>query len=117
VELAFYIDDSSDGPQREIVVAGAAFGSPEKWFNVERYWNRELARRGIESFHATECESLRDQFRKFRIEGDPILARQNADQIRLDLINIANSSGLIYAAAGIRRTTGRPPYRRRSIGI
>lgn len=103
MELAFYIDDSSDGPHQEIVVAGAAFGSPEKWFDVERYWNRELARHDIASFHATECERLRDQFSKFRIEGDPILARQNADQIRLDLISIANAGRLIYAAVGIRR--------------
>lgn len=103
MELAIFMDDSSDARHQEIVVAGAAFGLPEKWFDVERFWNRELKRIGLESFHATECESLRDQFKKFRVEGDPASARRRADQVRLDLIDIANAGGIVYAAVGIRR--------------
>jgi hypothetical protein len=53
MELAVYMDDTSDRLHEEIVVASGAFGLPEKWFDVERS--------GIESCTSTVCQTFTRQ--------------------------------------------------------
>jgi len=64
-----YVDDSSDEKQEFVMVAGALMATPEQWRSVNRGWLKALKSYGISYFRASEYNSLRGEFSRFR---DPV---------------------------------------------
>lgn len=92
-----YIDDSADGRQELVMVAGALIGTHQQWMKLRRKWKKRLKADGLEYFRSTEYRSLRGQFQKF---CDPIRypkpkGSEAAAALRNDLDEIIRTSGVM----------------------
>lgn len=55
--LAAYFDESSDGLQKNMFLAGGCVGSLDKWLDLETKWLSQLKDSGIDEFHGHDMTS------------------------------------------------------------
>lgn len=95
--LGCYIDDSADHGRKTVLSIGGFVGEPEKWFDVERHWDRALKHAGVDYFRTYDCVNLQGEFQKKLVDVHGLTtARVIADALLEDLRQIAATSD-IYA--------------------
>jgi len=92
-----YIDDSADHGRKTVFSVGGFVGDSEKWFDVERHWERALKQAGVDYFRTYDCVNLQGEFQKKLVDVHGLTtARVIADALLKDLKQIVATSD-IYA--------------------
>ena len=80
--LAAYFDESFDGKQEKLFVAGGCLGRNAAWLHIETRWQALLREYRLDYYHAVECEHGREQFEKFRTRHNGNLTSQDRQRLR-----------------------------------
>ena len=88
-----YLDESADAKKERIFVIAGWLGSVETWEQFIPKWHDRISREGLRSFHMTDCEARRQEFKGWSVE------RKN--DLVVDLINIINATEITGFASGV----------------
>jgi hypothetical protein len=90
-----YLDDSADATQSEVFVAAGFFCVDPEWKRLRREWRKILKPHGITYYRTTDWRNLKGDFAKLKEKWGDTRARQIADHIRKQLINVMDGSALL----------------------
>ncbi len=90
-----YLDESADpkpvtGMHRGFFAVGGILGNSVATFELERNWDKALAKHGLDYFKASQCENGWGQFNKFVKDSKNIMPdeRKLLDSISLEFLNL-----------------------------
>lgn len=93
--LGCYMDDSADHGRKTVFSVGGFVGESEKWFDLERHWDRALKNAGVDYFRSYECVNLQGEFQRKLVDVHGLTtARVIADALLADLKQIAATSDI-----------------------
>jgi hypothetical protein len=100
--LGCYIDDSADHGRKTVLSVAGFVGDSEKWFDIERHWERALKHAGVDYFRAWECINLEGEFREKLVDVHGLTtARVIADALLADLKQIAATSDIFAFSTAV----------------
>ncbi len=95
--LTFAMDESADGQRKKVFVVGGFLGTPERWFDAERYWEARVKMDGLSYFHTGDCIKLSGEFEEWKTRYGKAEARRKANELLDDLKSIVKASQLQFA--------------------
>ena len=96
-----YLDDSGDS--NSLSIAGAVVGKKEDWRLLCKRWEACLNKHEIAYFKSSHCESLREEFHKFRDFGLEE-GKRRAAQVRDELDAIIKTSPIMALGVTLSRS-------------
>ncbi len=96
-----FLDESSDGQQKEAFVAAGFIAPPKTWASVVKPWKAKLRERRIRYFKSSECRNLQGQFWKYKNEFGLEEGHRRADAVRDELEQIVQPAEIFGFAMGI----------------
>lgn len=100
--LGCYIDDSADHGRKTVFSVGGFVGEADKWFDIDRHWNRALKKAGVDYFRTYECVNLEGEFREKLVDVHGLnTARVIADALLADLKQIIATSDVYAFSAAV----------------
>ena len=96
------MDDSADHGRKTVFSVAGFVGESEKWFDVERYWERALKEVGVNYFSTWECINLEGEFQRKLVDIHGLTtARVIADALLVNLKLIVSSSDVFAFCTAI----------------